>query len=246
MSLPISRQTFGEYCLRNLGAPVIQIEINDDQLDDRIDEALLFYGDYHFDASEKVYYKFLIDDQFMIDKIITLPENIIGVVNLFDVSASSASMDMFDVRYQIALNDLYTLTSVSLVPYYTAMMHIETIKQVLIGSAPIRFTRHRNICNVDIATSRLAVGQYLMLECYQVIDPDTYTNVWADRWLQKYATQLLKRQWGMNLKKYGNVQIISGTTFSAQAMYDEADAAIKAMEERVVHDFALPCSYELG
>lgn len=246
MAIPTDRQSFVEYCLRKLGAPTIQIEIDATQLDDRIDEALSFYGDYHFDATDKTYYKFQVTDQFLIDKTITLPENIIGVVNLFDVSGSSASMDMFDVRYQIALNDLYTLTNVSLVPYYTAMMHIEAIKQILVGSVPIRFTRHRNICNVDISPGKLKVGEYLMLECYQVIDPTTYTNVWKDRWLQNYATQLIKRNWAEGLQKYGKVQIIAGTEFNFKEIYDQADKEIKRMEDRVVHDFSGPIEIMMG
>lgn len=246
MAIPTDRQSFVEYCLRKIGGGVIQIEISDDQLDDRVDEALSFYRDFHFDATEKTFFKFQVTEEFLTEKVIELPENIIGVVSLFDVSGSSASMDMFDVRYQIALNDLYTLTNVSLVPYYSAMTHIETIKQVLVGSVPIRFTRHRNTCNVDISSTKLKVGDFLLLECYEVIDPDEYVDIWKDRWLQNYCTQLIKRNWAEIMQKYGKIQIIAGTEFNFKEIWTQADTEIKRMEDRVVHDYSGPIEFYLG
>ena len=246
MAIPATRADFIDNCKRRLGWPVFNLEISSDQIDDRVDEALSFYADYHFDATDKTYYKYQVTDQFLIDKIITLPENIIGVVSLFDVSGTSASMDMFDVRYQIALNDLYTLTNVSMVPYYTAMMHIETIKQVLVGSVPIRFTRHRNICNVDISPGKLKVGEWLILECYQVIDPTTYTNVWKDRWLQKYCANLIKRNWAEIMQKYNKVQIIAGTEFNFKEIWTQANDEITKMEDNVIHAYSGPIEFFLG
>jgi hypothetical protein len=138
MATPTSRATFKEYCLRSLGKPVIEINVDDDQVDDRVDEALKYYWDYHFDGSEKLYYKYQVTDQTKADRYITMPENVIGVINLFPVGQALNTNNLFNIRYQIALNDLYTLTSVSMVPYYMAMQHVQFLEQMLVGQQPIR------------------------------------------------------------------------------------------------------------
>ena len=125
MAVPTSRDQFKQYCLRKLGAPVIEINVDDDQVDDRVDEALKYYWDYHFDGTEMIYYKYQVTANTITDKSITIPDNIIGVVEMFPVGDPAVSSDdLFNIRYQIALNDLYTLTSVSMIPYYMAMEHI--------------------------------------------------------------------------------------------------------------------------
>jgi hypothetical protein len=116
MATPTTKDQFKEYCLRALGKPVIEINVDDDQVDDRIDDALKYYWDYHFDGSEKTYYKYQITDADKANKYITMPENIIGAVNLFPIGQGLNTNNLFNIRYQIALNDLYTLTSVSMVP----------------------------------------------------------------------------------------------------------------------------------
>ena len=142
MAKPTSRESFKEYCLRKLGKPVIEINVSDEQVDDRVDEALLYYMDYHFDGSDKIYYKHLITETDRANKYITLPENIIGAVSIFPLGDPSiSSNDLFNIQYQIALNDLYTLTSVSLVPYYMTMEHLALIQEILVGRQPIRYTR---------------------------------------------------------------------------------------------------------
>ena len=144
MAVPTTRAEFKEYCLRALGKPVIEINVDDDQVEDRIDEAIKYYWDYHFDGSEKIYYKHQITDTDKANKYITLPENIIGAVSIFPVSDPSiGSQDLFNIRYQIALNDLYTLTSISMVPYYMVMTHLGVISEMLVGKQMIRYTRHR-------------------------------------------------------------------------------------------------------
>ncbi len=124
MATPTTKAEFKEYCLRKLGKPVIEINVDDDQVDDRIDEAIRYWYDYHFDGSDRVYYKHQVTDTDKANKYITLPENIIGAVRVFQIGDPSIRADdLFNIRYQIALNDLYTLTNVSLVPYYMVMEH---------------------------------------------------------------------------------------------------------------------------
>ena len=125
MAVPRTRDEFKTYCLRKLGAPVIEINVDDDQIDDRVDEAIRYYWDYHFDGAEKVYYKYRINDVDITNKYITMPDNIIGVVNIFPIGQALNTNNLFNIRYQIALNDLYTLTSVSMVPYYMALNHVQ-------------------------------------------------------------------------------------------------------------------------
>ena len=247
MAIPTSRSEFKEYCLRALGKPVISINVDDDQVEDRIDEALKYYGDYHFDATEKIYYKHQVTSTDITNKYIRLPENIIGAVNLFSIGDPSVrSDDLFNIRYQIALNDLYTLTSVSLVPYYMVMQHLSVIQELLVGKQPIRFSRHRNLLHIDMDWNTITAGEYFIVECYQVIDPEVYTDVWGDRWLARYATQLVKRQWGNNLKKFGGMQMPGGVTFNGQQIYDEADAEIKKMEEEMILNYSLPVMDMIG
>ena len=247
MAIPSSRQEFKDYVLRSLGRPVIEINVDDDQVEDRIDQALKYYGDYHFDATERTYYKHQVTDADKVNKYITLPENIIGAVSIFSIGDPSVrSDDLFNIRYQIALNDLYTLTSVSLVPYYMVMQHLATIQELLVGRQPIRFTRHRNRLMVDMDWATLNTGEYLLIEAYEVIDPEIYTDVWGDRWLALYTEQLIKRQWGTNLKKYDGMQMPGGITFNGQKIYDEADADIKRMEEEMIMNYSLPVMDMVG
>ena len=247
MAIPSSRQEFKDYVLRSLGHPVIEVNVDSDQVEDRIDQALKYYGDYHFDATERTYYKHQVTDADKVNKYITLPENIIGAVSIFSIGDPSVrSDDLFNIRYQIALNDLYTLTSVSLVPYYMVMQHLATIQELLVGRQPIRFTRHRNRLMVDMDWATLNTGEYLLIEAYEVIDPEIYTDVWGDRWLALYTEQLIKRQWGTNLKKYDGMQMPGGITFNGQKIYDEADADIKRMEEEMIMNYSLPVMDMVG
>ena len=189
MAVPSSRAEFKSYCLRKLGFPVIEINVDDDQAEDRIDEALRYYWDYHFDGSEKIYYKHQVTEQDRANKYITLPENIIGAVQVFPIADPLVrSDDLFNIRYQIALNDLYSLTSVSMVPYYMVMEHLALISEMLVGRQPIRYTRHRNRCYIDMDWDKVVNGEFLLIEAYEVVDPDIYSDVWGDRWLQNYAT----------------------------------------------------------
>lgn len=247
MAVPTSRATFKEYCLRKLGKPVIEINVDDDQVDDRIDECIRYYWDYHFDGTEKTYYKHLITDQTKIDKYVTLPENIIGAIRIFQIGDPSLrASDMFNIRYQIALNDLYQLTTVSLLPYYMAMQHLGTITELLVGQQPIRYNRHTNKMYVDMDWTKIDVGQFLLIEAYEVIDPDTYTNAWGDRWLQEYTTQKIKYQWGSNLTKFSGLQLPGGVQFNGEKILDDAEKAIEKLEQEMISSYSLPVADMIG
>jgi hypothetical protein len=323
MAVPSSRAEFKEYCLRKLGKPVIEINVDDDQVDDRIDEALKYFWDYHFDGSEKVYYKYRINgsessnaiNNIVInsggsgysnsqtvtftggsgasanvstfsngtikslnftsygtgyttssaavfssntgsganlsitvgDGAIILPDNIIGAVRVFPIGDPTVGTnDMFSIRYQIALNDLYTLTSVSMVPYYMVMQHLALIQEILVGQQPIRYNRHRNRLYIDMDWSKMKVGDHLLVEAYEVVNPDIFTDAWGDRWLQEYATAKIKYQWGTNLTKFTGMQLPGGVQFNGEKILDDAKATIDKLEESMINNYSLPVYDMIG
>jgi hypothetical protein len=246
MAVPSSRAEFTEYCLRRLGKPVIEINVDEDQVGDRIDEALLYYWDYHFDGSEKTYYKKIIDQTDIDNRYITMPENIIGVVNIFDLGSALGLNNLFNIRYQIALNDLYTLTSVSMVPYYMAMTHVQFLEQMLVGKQPLRYNRHNDRLYIDMSWDQVAVGNYLVVEAYQVVDPAVYTDAWGDRWLARYATCLIKQQWGQNMKKFRGMKLPGGIEFNGQQIYDEATSERQQLEQEMIYTYSLPATDMIG
>jgi hypothetical protein len=247
MAVPATRNEFKEYCLRKLGKPVIEINVDEDQVEDRVDEALRYFWDYHFDGSEKIYYKHQVTETDKTNQYITLPDNIIGAVHVFPVGDPSVrSDDLFNIRYQIALNDLYTLTSVSMVPYYMTMQHLGLIQQMLVGMQPLRYNRHRNRLHVDMDWASYATGEYLLVEAYEVVDPDVWTDAWGDRWLQEYCTTLIQQQWGRNLTKFIGMELPGGLRFNGEAILDEATRHRAELENEMISKYSLPVSDMIG
>ncbi len=247
MAVPATRSQFKEYCLRALGKPVIEINVDDDQVEDRIDESLRYYWDYHFDGTEKVYYKHAVTADDIANKYITLPENIIGAVRVFPIGDPSIrSDDLFNIRYQIALNDLYTLTAYSMIPYYMAMQHLALISEFLVGQQPIRYSRHRDRLFIDTKWSNYNIGDFILVEAYEVLDPDTFSDVWSDRWLQNYTTQKIKYQWGTNLTKFIGMQLPGGIQFNGEKIMNDAKDSIEKMEAEMINSYSLPVVDMIG
>lgn len=247
MAVPATRDDFKEYCLRKLGKPVIEINIDDDQIEDRIDEALRYYWDYHFDGTDKIYYKHQVTNQDKSNKYITVPENIIGAVRVFPVADPMVrSDDLFNIRYQIALNDLYTLSSVSMVPYYMVMEHLALISEMLVGQQPIRFNRHKNRVYIDMDWNNINTGEFLLIEAYEVVDPTEWSQVWSDRWLQNYTTAKLKYQWGSHLTKFTGVSMPGGVQFNGERILSDAEAEIAKIEQEMISSYSLPVSDMVG
>lgn len=246
MSVPTTRDEFKEYILRRLGKPVIEINVDDDQVDDRIDEALKYYYDYHFDGTEKIYYKHQITQTDKDNKYITLPNNIIGAVTIFPIGQALNTNNLFNIRYQIALNDLYTLTSVSMVPYYMALTHVQFLEQFLVGQQPLRYNRHVNKIYIDMDWNIISTGDHILVEAYQVVNPETYNDVWSDRWLMRYCYALVKMQWGNNLKKFEGMQMPGGLKFNGQKIFDEALAERDELEKEMIYSYSLPVTDMIG
>lgn len=248
MAQPTSRTEFKNWCLRKLGFPVIEINVEDDQVEDRIDEALSYYWDYHFDGASKEYYKWSVTAQDKTNRYLTVPENIIGVVKIFDIGDALSTNNLFNIRYQIALNDLYDLTSFnqSLVTYYTNMQHIQFIEELLVGRQPIRYNRHINRLYIDMDWEKLNDGDYVVAEAYQIVDPNTYADVWKDRWLQNYASAKIKYQWGSNLTKFEGLQLPGGVSFNGTKIMDDAAQEIEKLETEMLSSYSLPVADMIG
>jgi len=247
MAQPTTRTEFKEWCLRKLGKPVIEINVDIDQVDDRVDEALSYYWDYHFDGAEKVYYKHQLTQEDKDNQYITVPENIIGVINIFNVASTATfSSDMFSAKYQFILNHLHEISNYNLVHYYMSMQHLQFMEGLLTGQIPIRYNRHVNKLHVDTGWDDLSVGNYIVLEAYQVVNPETYADVWKDRWLQNYASAKIKYQWGSNLTKFNGMQLPGGVQFNGEQILQDARDEIQRLEEDMITSYSLPVVDMIG
>jgi hypothetical protein len=255
MAKPASKEQLKDYCLRRLGFPVIDINVDDDQVDDRIDDALQMFANYHFDGTEKDYLAIQMTAGIIANSYVELPDSVIGVNKVFSVVGDSVSIggngvnfNIFDLNYQLRLNELYDFTSSSYQYYWIARSHIRMLEMILTGENPIRFNKKMGKLYVDMNWSapEVAEGQYMLIECLKVLDPDTYTKVYNDSWLKDYATQLIKKQWGENLKKYGNYVLPGGMVINGQQIYDEAAAEILALEEKLRDTYEEPPTFEVG
>jgi hypothetical protein len=254
MAAITNRSQFKDYCLRRLGWPVIEINIDDEQIEDRIDDALQYWQDYHFDGLQKVYYIKRLQQADINQKYIDLsnttdaqgnPLEIIGITRIFPLQDSSASINMFDLRYQLRLNELYDFTSASYINYTLTQQHLRSLELMFSGEVPIRYQRHMQKLFIDWAwgTSEAPVGTVVIAESYAIINPDVYGMVWNDRWLKEYATALMKRSWGANLKKFNNLQLPGGVTLNGDKIYDEAFEEIKALEAQMQTEYGAPLEW---
>jgi hypothetical protein len=235
MAKPTTRDEFKQYCLRKLGSPVIQINVSDEQIDDRIDEAFSFFSDYHYNGSEHVYLKHRITQLDITNGYIMAPERLLGVTRIFDLSSSiSSGTGMFNVTYQFVLNNLQDLTGYSIQNYYMTMQSLRFIQEWLVGWPMIRYNRLSNKIYLDLNVSKLTVGNYIMIEAYDIIDGNAYVDLWNDRWFQNYATTLIKEQWGFNLTKFVNMQLVGGVQFNGEQILADAVAERKSMEEDAI------------
>ena len=237
---PTSKAELKEYCLRRLGKPVIEINIDDDQMDDRIDEAILFYQDYHFDGTLKTFLKHQVTETDKTNEYITVGNDFIGIINIFDIGDATSTNNLFNVRYQIALNDLYDLSRYDLVPFFMNFQNIRFIEEMLVGKQPLRYNRHQNRLHIDMDWGKVTADDYIIAEGYQKINPDTYTDVYNDRWLQRYVTCLFKIQWGSNLTKFTGMQLPGGVQFNGEQILQQGLDEKQRLEDEMISSYSLP------
>lgn len=244
---PASREEFKDFCLRRLGAPLLEINVDDDQVEDCLEIALQYYHDYHYDGTQKVYLAHQVTQTDIDNKYLTIPENVIGVINIFDIGDSYSTNNLFNLRYQIALNDLFAFNYGPFAPYYMALQNVALAEELFVGKQSLRFNRHTNKLYIDMDwSSKMEIGEYIIVEGYQLLDPDTYTDVYNDRWLKRYATAQIKKQWGENLKKFEGLQMPGAVTFNGQKIWDEAVEEITQLEAEMINSYSLPVSDMIG
>jgi hypothetical protein len=236
MTKPASRQEFKEYILRKIGAPVIQINLSDEQIEDRISESISFWNDYHYSGSEHVYLKHQLTQTDIDNGFIELPtevyQRLLGITRVFDMGVSiSSGTGMFNVSYQFVLNNIQDITGYSMANYYQTMQHLQFIQEILVGKPMIRYNKHVNKLHLDMTMSKLTPGNFIIIEAYDIIDENLYSDMWNDRWLQNYAAALVREQWGMVLTKFTGMQLVGGVQFNGEQILSEAKEERRAMEE---------------
>lgn len=288
MAKPQTRQQLIDYCLRTLGHPVIEINVDEDQLEDRVDDALQFFAEYHFDGVEKVYLKYQIQQKDIDNGYISITaeskdqagitgsntftagtgsngqnESSLAInetgqsgnVKIEDLIASvlqvfhfsSGTINMFDVRYQYALNDLYTFGTIELIHYSITQQYLSLIRQMLSPDKAIRFSRRNNKLYLDMKWPRdVKVGDYVVIEAYRVMDPRVYPEIYNDMLLKRYLTALIKRQWGANLSKFSGIQMLGGVTFNGTQIFNDALREIADIETTVQNKWELPPDFIVG
>lgn len=233
-----SREDLKQYALRALGAPLVDIDITDEQMDDRIDEALDFFREYYFDGIEKMLLKYQLTQTDIDNQYITIPDHVWGITRIFPLANTAAvEPNIFDLQYQLRMNDLRDLTSTSLIYYYQVMTHLSLIDFLLSKGKQIRFNRNTDKMYIDCNWSTTFLpDSWIIIEGYSALDPTVATKFWNNRIFKNYVTALFKRQWAAPLKKYQNISLPGGITVNGQELFDEANAEIKEIETDLIEN----------
>ena len=267
-----SRETLKQYALRALGKPVIEINVEDDQVEDRIDEALQYFAQYHYDGVERMYLKYQVtaadvtrarSDETLstvtdtADSTVTavfkegknyipIPSSVVSITRIFDFT-DKASLNLFDVRNQLRLNDLNDFSSTSIIHYDMTLRHLDMLDHILVGERPIRFNQHKNRLYIDMDWANdVDEGDFIIIECYRKLDPATFTDIFDDIFLKKYLIQLIKKQWGTNLSKFQGVAMLGGVQMNGEQIYTQAQEEINKLEEQIQLSYELPPNYMMG
>lgn len=276
-----TRQKLVDYCLRQLGAPVVEINVDDDQISDRVNDAMRYMSEYHFDGVERVYLKYQltqadIDRKYLLlesdnanslsygDRYQTITESgltggtvehltggvvpidnlITSVSGIFHVSQQT--IDMFDVRYQYALNDLYTFGTIDMVQYDLTQQYLSLLRQFLSPDKSVNFSRVTNKLEIYMDWRIVRPGAYLIIDCYRILDPRIHTEIYEDRMMKKYLTALIKRQWGTNMSKYSGIKLPGDVTLRGVDITNEADKEITEIEKEIITKYELPVDFMMG
>ena len=275
MALISNRQEFVDYCLRQLGAPVLEINVDDDQIQDALDDARQLYNERHYDGVEKTYLKHeLTQDD--IDRgtasgttgvgivtttggsteisgfgniqsnwvetsnFIQVPEPVLGIERVFKFDSSTISGGMFSIKYQLFLNDLYRFNSVDLLQYSMTKTYLEDIDFLLTTDKQIRFNMRTDRLYLDLDWKAQKVGTFIVIECYRALNPDDFTNMLNDLFLKRYATALIKKQWGQNLIKFKGVKLPGGIELNGREIYEDAVRELESLRERMMLEYEIP------
>jgi len=268
MAQPSSRAELKEYCLKQLGKPVLEINVDDDQIDNLIDDAIQYFHERHYDGIERVYLKHKITPTeketikqtgisttqsatvvgaglTSIDYVegvnyLPLPDSIIGVNSVLKLNSSTVSDGLFNIKYQLFLNDVYYYGALDLLNYSMVKRYLEDLDHILNPQAMIRFNKTNHKLYLDIDWTEVGQNEYLIIDCYRIINPSEATKVYNDFWLKRYLTALIKKQWGMNMIKFQGVQLPGGVQLNGRQIYEDGLAEIEKLEEQLKNEYELP------
>ena len=275
MAKPATRQELIDYCFRQLGAPVLEINIDDDQVDDLVDDALQYFQERHFDGIERMYLKYQFTQEdidrgkakgttgvgivtttgtstnitgygtttnsfYETSNFIQVPESVIGIEKIFKFDMSAISGGMFSIKYQLFLNDLYYFNSVELLQYAMVKSYLEDIDFLLTTEAQVRFNKRQDRLYLDIDYDGINVGDFIVIDCHRILDPNTFTQIFNDSFLKRYLTSLIKRQWGQNLIKFKGVKLPGGIELNGREIYDDAERELERIKEKMMLEYELP------
>ena len=257
-----SRSELRDYCLRQLGAPVLEINVDDDQIDDAIDDALQYYRERHFDGVERMYLKHQFTDadktkfatpQTQTDTInstdwertdnyLDIPPHVVGISKVFGLNSNTIRNNLFGLEYQIFLNDLYAFGSLDILNYFMIKQYLETMDMVLNNGSFIeyRFNQRQDRLYLDVDESMINPDNYLIIDCYRALDPDSFVQTYNDPFVKRYATSLIKKQWGQNLIKFNGVTLPGGVSLNGRELYQDAITEIAEMMAASASTYELP------
>lgn len=251
MASPSSRQSLIDYCLRRLGAPVIEVNVDPDQIEDKVDDALQVYRDYHSDGTIRTYLRHLITSTDVTNGYITIDSSINYVAKLFPIASGMvASRNFFDIKYQMALSDIASMYSyIGDLSYYDQMQqYLSTLDMLVSGTPQISFSRRQNRLYIwgDFVDGDIRAGDYIVAEVYQIISPDAATAIYNDKFIKDYTTALIKQQWGMNLMKFEGMQLPGGVTLNGRQFYEDATTEIAELKDAMRLEAEMPIDFFVG
>ena len=269
MAKPTTKHELIDHCLRKLGAPVLEINVSDEQLDDIVDDAIQYFNERHFDGVERMYLKYKITQEdidrgkadppndvgivtttatgggfsntwYENSNFINCPDSVIGVEKVFKFDTSSISGGMFSIKYQLFLNDLYFFNSVELLQYAMTKRYLEDIDFLLTTDKQIRFNKRQDRLYLDIDWASQDADQYIVLDCYRALDPENFSQVYNDSFLKRYCTAMIKKQWGQNLIKFRGVKLPGGIEFNGREIYQDGVQEVNEIREQMSSTYELP------
>jgi len=251
MASPNSRQSLIDWCKRRLGAPVIEVNVDEDQLEDRVDEAIQYYREYHSDATVRSYLKHQMTESDITNKYITISSDVLFIKRMMPLSSSfGTSYNFFDIKYQMMLNDIADMNNFAgdLAYYESLQMHLSLLDMKLNGTPQVEFARRQNRLYIfgDIEDGDIKKDDYVVAEVYSAINPDTHTSIYDDMWLKSYTTSLIKEQWGLNLMKFEGMQLPGGVIINGRQLYDDAQAELGDLREKIRLEHEVPVDFMVG
>ena len=267
MAKPASRQELVDYCLRKLGAPVLEINVAEEQLDDLVDDALQYFNERHFDGVEKMFMKYKLtkediergrskggnyDRDIEIttassnigtaeweenSNYIPVPDSVIGIERIFKLDNRTISGNLFNVNYQLFLNDIYWFSSTEMLNYYVTKRYLEDIDWIVNPQRQIRFNKRQGRLYIDTSWDTFNPDDYILIECYRILDPNDFTKVYNDSFLKMYLTSLIKKQWGQNLIKLQGVKLPGGIELNGRQIYDDSLKELEQIRERMLSEY---------